>query len=305
MYKNFFLFLIFFLYTPNLYASEIIPSDVYREVYKIHEEIDIIKKHFGITKGWDNEETPRVDANLKPRHVWQKAYLILVKINILRMNLKLPRIEEVGIEPMLELHPNMVYEMTQRILVELRIIKKLYNISSKIEEAPIFTNKKPLDVFNFLHHVSLEMDLLNEHQLTPTDTYAQVKRLYDDITIILDNLEVMDKTIPPEKNKNSTTLDAFNAVFEFLEIIQNIQKTMGLERVDYFSFKSKKPEPADVVNLVGMATVELQVIKAFLGMTHEVTPPARHYYAKQPADVEQLIRWCIERMKLIRTLKEF
>jgi len=305
MLKKISLFLILCLIPATPYAVEITPSDVYREVHKIHDEIEIIKSHFDIKEDLQEGETLQVNTNIQPRHSWQKSYLVMVKVNVLRRNLKFPRIEEIGIEPLLNLDPRMMYGITQRVLAELRIVKDFLGIKEVIGKAPRFENKKPVDVFNYMHHISIEMDILNGSQAIPSDTYSQTRRLFDDIDSILAHLEINDKTIPPAKHMDATPIEEYRAVFELMEVIQAIYKKIGLEITDFSPFKMEKPEPSDVLNMVALTIGELQPIKAFLGMENDVTPAAKYYKNKIRADVEQLVRWNTDRMKLIRDSGKF
>ena len=292
--------IVLFLITITLEASRITPSEVYKEVAKIYKEVIILQHHFKIKK----EKTTNyrhIQTNIKPRNVWQKAYIILTKINILRKNHNLPRVEEIGIEPVLNLEPDIVYGMTQRILTELRIFKKLMGIKSKIAHIPNYTDKKPIDVFNFMHKVSNELDILIGHQTVPNDVFAQVMRVYDDISTILAKLNISDNTMPPKKHKNSKPKDVFKAAFELMDTVLAIQRRVNINRIDFSVFMKKQNiKPSNVYEIIGLVLSELQPIKAQLDIKRSITPPSKHYEDKSPADVEQLIMWAKSRLELVR-----
>ncbi|MCV6608677.1 MAG: hypothetical protein OIF32_10720 [Campylobacterales bacterium] len=279
------------------------PSEVFTEVEKIEKEILIIKKALNINTKVSKPK--RINTNLKPRHVWQKSYLLLMKVNVLRRKHQLPRIEEPGIEPVLDLNPDLVYEQTQRILTELRIFKTRKNIKKTITPTTKARNKNPIDVFNKMHQVSMEIDSLIGQQTAPSDVYSQVMRIYEDIGLILSNYGITDDTIPPAKNRDSKPKNAFLATMSLLEVIAQIQKKMGIEKTNFDPFIKDNIQPKDVINIVNMAIAELQPIKAYMEMKYAVTPPSKYYTRKIPADVEQLVKWNIDRLRLIKEINNY
>ena len=83
MIKIYALFLCFFVFITGARAElvEITPSEVYSQVMQIDKEIELLKKHFGMHR---EKKADIYRGNLRPRHVWEKSYLIQVKINVLR-----------------------------------------------------------------------------------------------------------------------------------------------------------------------------------------------------------------------------
>lgn len=281
------------------FESKIAPSEVFGEAETINRELTVIKQHFEVKAKASVEP---IYVEFRPRHVWQLSYIILVKINVLRLKHNLPRVEEVALEPVADLNPDLVYEQTQRILTELRIFKKRLGITQTIKKAPTYSGKTPSDVFHKLLLISAELDLLIGRQIAPSDVFAQVMRLYADVSIIHDFLEIKDTTIPPKKKQNARPADAFATTAKFLDRVNRLQKSVGISRTDFDGFKRKVYEPRDVFLLVGMTIAELQTIKAYLGIQHTITPPAKVHEGKRPADVEQLMGWAFSRLKLIKSL---
>ncbi len=297
--------IIFILIHMNyLFASVVQPSEVYAEAMKINKELTIIQQALKIKNPTTTQEHIKLfNTNLKPRHVWQKTYLVLVKINVLRKNHNLPRVEEVAVEPVLNLAPDLVYGMTQRILTELRIFKRLKNITTKITPTKTYKDKKPIDVFNLMHKNSLKLDKINKNQIKPSDVYAQVMRLHEDISQIFKYLSITDTTVPPLKNINSKPKDAYIAVLKLIDTIQKIQLKMGLTITNFDTFRNNNIQPSDVINMVMMAISEIQPIKSYIGLKTQVTPPAKSYQHKVPADVEQLLYWNVKRIVIINESK--
>jgi len=184
-----------FILSFSLSAKEITLNDVYTQAVLIQDHIHFLLKHYGIKHHYNvimREDLVR--TKLQPRDSWQKAYEILVKINMLRKSNNLPRIEPVGMEPVEKLNPDMVYGMTQRVLTEIRIFEVRKGIKIPNFKLKSFTNKTPLDVYNTLGHISMAFDELNRSSLSPSYVYAETIRIYGDLTMILNKLNIKDNT---------------------------------------------------------------------------------------------------------------
>ena len=115
------LFLLLFV-VLGIHAKTITPNDVYAQSMLIQNHLHFLLKYYKIKHNhYSIMQKTIVTTKLKPRNAWQKSYEILVKTNMLRTLHNLPRIEPVGMEPVEQLNPDMVYEQTQRILTEIKI----------------------------------------------------------------------------------------------------------------------------------------------------------------------------------------
>ncbi len=284
---------------------KITPSEVFTEALIMEKELDILKEHFDvdISSQQIEKNTQRVDGNFKSKHVWQLGYMLNVKINVFREKNNLPRIEEVGREPTLNVNPNLPYGMLKRVNTEILIIKKAFGITKKITNVKKVKGKTSIDVFSKLLLISKELDKLNGQTITPSAVFAQVMRVYHDVTTILNTLNITDDTIPPQKNENSKPKDSFTGVQNFIKHLKKLQRMVDIERTDFSGLAKNTITPEDTFILVQMAAAEFQIIKANLGLIHNVTPAAEFYDKKTPSDVEQLIGWTTRRIKLIKDLE--
>jgi len=294
--------LLLLLLCSALNAKIITPNEVYSEVSLISEELHSIMKYYNVVHN-DNEikKSTKVIVNLKPRNVWQKSYEIMIKINILRNTYNLPTIKPVNMSPVLELNPDLVYEQTQRILTELEIFKFRMGIPKGNNKRKKYTNMKPLDVFNGLSYLSASLDILNKGGLTPSFVFAENMKIYDDISLILEFLEIDDTTIPGFKNEKATPKDTFNTALKILEKIKYLQINAGIEFVDFRGFKKEQPSPSDVFSLTQMILAELQTLKAYIGL-YTITSTADKYKTKTPIEVDQLMSWNLRKLNLINSL---
>ena len=289
----------------NNKAIKITPSEVFTEALRLDSELETMKNHFGVDTL--QKETylkmKKVNGSFKPKHVWQLAYMLNVKINMFRVKHNLPRIAEVGIEPVLNVNPNMPYGMLRRQITEIQIIKKFFHIDEKVKSVKKVHGKTPTDVFNKLLHISKELDKLNKQDIDPSRVFSQVMRLYQDVTLILKVLNIKDDTLPSKKNKNSKPKDAFKQAIKLIKQIQRVQRTADIQRTDFSGLHKKDIVPEDVFIIIGMANAEIQTLKAYLGLKQEVAPLAKFYSNKTPSDVEQLIGWVTKRIELIKDLE--
>jgi len=291
-----------FMFVSALNAKSITPNEVYSQVSLINDELHSIMVHYNVKH--DDEQLKqysKVAVDLKPRNVWQKSYEIMIKINILRNTHSLPTIKPVNMSPVLHLNPDLVYEQTQRILTELKIFKFRMGIPKGSYRVKKFINKKPLDVFNGLSYLSASLDLLNKGELTPSYVFAENMKVYDDITLILEFLEIEDNTIPRFKNEDATPNDTFNTALKILEKIKQLQINVGMDFVDFSGFSKSKITPSDVFSLTQMILSELQTIKAYIGI-NSITSAALQYKTKTPIEVDQLMSWNLRKLNLINSL---
>ncbi len=298
------LFFLFFLSATSGAWAELVkitPSEVYGQVMQLNKEVDLLTKHFGLSH---EKKTDIYRANLLPRHVWVKAYVIMVKINVLRNKIGLPRNQANYMEPELNPSPALVFEQIRRLTAELRILKKRLGIKGWVGKPEQFSGKRPIDVFNRLHHISCQLDALNEEEINPNYVFAEVMRIHEDIVSVLRALRLRDKTYPPGKEENMTPADSLKAVFALLAEIQRLQKNTDISRTDFSAFQKeeKSVPPSDVFNMVGMCLAEIQTLKAHIGLKHNITVPAAYHQGKSTADVHQLLRWTTRMFRQVRQL---
>lgn len=287
-----------FLLSGGAHANEATPSDVYAQAVRIEHEIETLKRHFKVT-GKAHVEAKM--GNLKPRHVWANGYNVLLKLGKLRRKHGMVYIAPIGIEPMLDMPPNQPWAMTQRILTEIAIFKQNLDIPGQPPPLVPVTGKLPRDVYNKLNQISGELELLAGAS-TPSDAYSEVKRLNEDVNLLLRHQGIADNVAPPPRRDNLQPKDSLQAVFAVLAHIQRLQRSYGMETTDFKGFEaSEKTVPDDVMGLVGLSLAELQRVKAQLGMVHRITVPAEYAENKTPSDVVQLLGYIATKLGEIRT----
>ncbi|WP_353570863.1 hypothetical protein [Candidatus Albibeggiatoa sp. nov. BB20] len=301
MQKYLLLLLLFFqpfsLFAMTSYQGyKTTPSDVYKQLYIINEEIKLLKQFFRVTT---QVKPSKVNIELYSRHMWQKTYEVLIKINLFREKNGLPYIAVSSREPRKTPPPIIVYGQVLRILTELKIIKHALDIPNIEFEEKKFKNIRVVDSFNFINNISAELDLLLKKSLSPSFVFAQAMRISEDINAILDAQNIANNSIPPPKNKNTTPTESYAAAEQLMTEIVRIQRTTNVNSIDFKELKPNKITAGDVFSMTGIILAELQTIKAHLGLKYALTPVAKHYTNILPADVEQVLGWCVRKMQLI------
>lgn len=286
------------LFTQS-FANEITPSDVYAQVLRIATETILLKKYFNKT---EQVTAPIIEINLKPRHVWSKMYVILIKISLLRRLKGLMYMEPTYIEPAQEINPSYPWEQTQRILTEIAILKRQLGISGeRPKEIAVIPGKRPLDVFNKLNQISYDWTALLGGQIKPDIVYGEAMRLNSDIDDLLLLDTITDSAIVPKKIPESTSHNSLQTVCDILIEIQRLQLNLNIQVTDLNIFCEKLDvTPEDVFDLLSIALIEIQTIKAQRNLIHNVTPGAVYVRGKTPADVRQLLTYILRKLKLIR-----
>jgi len=294
------LFLLFFCFflSSSLSAKTLkSPSHVFAQVKKIEQEVRLILAHEGRRPVVKFQQ---VKVNLKPRHVWQKGYIIISQLNRFRKNKRWPVSVPGALEPVLELEPLLVYEQTQFILVRLANIKSRLGIRKKVKAPALIPGKRPIDVYNQLHFVSLLLDQLNQQEVTPTEVFGEVKRLFDDTSVLLDRLQISDPSFPPAKKAVVSPAENLVVALKLHNEISRLQRLIHVEPTSFSveNFK-EKVSPTDVYHLVELCLADLQTLKAYLNVK-TATPIVGSYAENSPAEVHQLLVWVIRKLALIQ-----
>ncbi|MBF0264204.1 MAG: hypothetical protein HQL46_02965 [Gammaproteobacteria bacterium] len=271
-------------------------NNSYDKAETVLREVRLIKKHFGITK----KPYPKViKTRLLTRHTRARAYELYAKLNILRVKNNLGIIEPPNMEPTTELNPIYTYAQLDRLLAEIGILKLHLGIKEKVLPVEQTSSRTATDSYNLLGLISAELDTINGEAFTPSHVFAEAMRIYEDLDAILLRLGIDDSTTPPRKRVDDKPIDTYKIAIKQLNAIKSIQAGIGMTSIDYFAFERQDVTPSDVYEITQIILSEIQVIKAYIGLNHEITRGAKYYTGKMPSDVSQLMRWLYKKIRLI------
>jgi hypothetical protein len=237
---------------------------------------------------------------MKPRHIRAESYILMFKLGKLRRKLGLTYIQPAGSEPSLDNRPGQPWGTLQRILTEIQIIKFYLGMPTPPPVAASVSGKRTIDVYNKLHQISAGLDLLTS-PVTPSEVYGEVKRLNEDVDVVLHHLRIFETAIPPPRRENLLPRDSLRAVFVLLAEVQRLQQQYGLDTTDFKGFDmGDNTDPDDVFGLIELTLAEWQRIKAHLGLIHQVTAPAGFEEGKVPSDVVQLLGYVTDKLRAIK-----
>lgn len=280
---------------------EITPSEVYGQVLLIEQETELLKRF--LKPAAQPHVWQPVKADLKPRHVWQEAYMLQMKISAFRQTQGMVGLSPVLIEPRRDVDPRLNWAQAQRILTEIRFFRKILEIPGEVGTAPKVEGKKPVDVYNKLREIEMQWDELAGLATDANLPFAQVLRLDEDVHTLMRALNVLDNAIPPANRPEATLADNLAEVFQVLEQVQRLQRLAGFETVDFSPFRNPgEITPNHVFNMICLTLAELQQIKAQVGLIHAITPPASYQENKTPADVMQFLGYVANKLRLIQHL---
>lgn len=284
----------------------ITPSEVYSQAEWILRETEEILRHFRPDLGQTALPQPPqpVTIELEPRHVWQKSYMVLVKINLFLRQHGSSGISPVVLDPTLHLEPRQNWAQTQRILTEIRILKRFFGIAGEVPPPTITSHQRPLEVFNKLDEVSRQWDAINRTEIRPAQVYAEVSRVNEDIDEIMRRLQIPNTAAPPAKKAEANSGDSLRQALQLMGEVQRLQHLARQATIDFRAmFNPDVATPDQVFTMVGMVLAEIQPIKVLLGMTFRITPPADYQEDKSSADVEQLLGYVTHKVRLIQALQ--
>ncbi len=277
--------------------AEMTPDTVYEQALQIEKEIELLRRYYKIV---ERNPSPPTAADLQPRHSWQRTYVIMVKLNLFRRKHGLVGFSPLTIEPTIDMNDSFTWAQTQRILTEIGIIKQQLNITGEVSPVTPVQGRRQIDVFNLLKQIGYDMDSLNGEALTPSTVYAELRRINEDVNVIMSNTSTADVAFPPARIPDAIPKNSLDAAFALMEELKRMQRQLGMASIDFGPFyKTDNIVPADVFMMVNMCFAELQVIKAKLGLIHAITPPAEYQEGKIPADVVQLMGFLTNKLRQV------
>jgi len=296
---KYFLLSLFFI-PISIFSEEkvVTPTEVYGYVSQLEGEIELLKKYFNVNK---KTLAKNVEANLYPRHVWQKVYMLLIRLNMFRSKHGMARVAPAMLQPMENMTPLHSWAEIQRVLAEFKYFRYELDINGESFPSKEAGQKRVVDVYNKLSQVELDLQDVIGEPIGMSFIYSEVLRLNEDINNVITKLEIEDLGVPPQKIENATLEDGLKATFVLMEAIQSLQKKLGVDTVDFTPFyKTEDVSAADIFNMVGMCIAEMQFLKAKLGLKDMMIPIPEYRVAKNVAEVTQLLGYTTDKLKMIK-----
>ena len=264
--KSYLLCILFNLFTCLIaQAKDYTPSDVYAEALLLEQNIKQWHAKEGELNPWI---TIAIENHYKPRHVFQKAVVIIEKINRYRVNVLKVGAIPVNYPAGRAITQNEVYNEVSRARQE--FLAMLKNINIVIKDTSIkqkVTGKGPNDVYAKLEEISLAFDgSLGLRGISPSDVYVASQQIVSlaKFLRVSQNLAVIDPIVKRTKNKHPN--HALAAVKTLTMRINAIEQNLSMDPVRVIDVPKKVISPSDVYNAMGIVFAELQRIQYHLGL---------------------------------------
>ena len=267
-------------------------------------------------------EQVRSDANVKtpwpetkvsgerfPRHVLQKCFEVLSKVNRVRVNrnmgaIAIPRF------PTREITPNEVMSAANRLVGECRLLVKENTSVASSDDAKILNEQRITATHNYklLSELSLALDpVLGLRGFSPGDVYAQSERVLKNAQFIRLSQNLPADVAKPERRAGTHPNHALKASVELLGCIATAESNLWMRPCAVPAQRRQKTAPNEVYDMLQIVLAEQQRIKYRLGVERHFLAP-KPDKTKMPADVIQNIEWAKALMpdfSISRTLVQY
>ncbi|CAK0752438.1 conserved hypothetical protein [Gammaproteobacteria bacterium] len=270
-------------------ADEITPAHTFQAADNINAELAAMHEA--------NSSQPVIDEGFPaltpryPRHVFQKAREVLIKVEMLRSLNGLSE-NPVPVFPVTEIKPANVLKMLDTALQDLTELRPIFKVTKKIAPAPLLPGKVPTDVYGNLQKASNSLDGLGIPKTVPNDVYRLALMIVDDLEKIR---AARGKTDPVNATTGTTgkkPLDTYNRTFEILEALKaKVEIDPALKITGGIVLPNRRTgaiTPSYVLDLENNVLAELSAIKAVTSISSPtVLPPPPQ--GKTPSDTYDLL----------------
>lgn len=267
------------------------PSHVYQTVSSIAVELDLLHDA--------NLSKPKSGStqykNRRPRHVYQKAREVLIKVNTLRWLNGVSRVD-IPNPPAREIVPGDVNVMVAASLQAVRGLRSVFGVAEKSKPALLVMGKTPSDVYANLARVSVMVDGLGIPSIVPNDVYRLMQTVLNEFASIQRrNNSLADVSATP-KSKGRSPKDVYVKGLELLTALKELVATRKRYQiaggVKLIAQPSGNVSPGNVLDLIGNILAEVSAMKAHLGIKEAMVfaaPPS----GKTPSDVYDSLQQAI------------
>jgi len=278
------IFLILIAFSSNVSAAiSKTPGDVYAVLQQARVEVEILRQQSKVKRSW-----PVIKTVTKPypRHVLMKCDEVLVKLNRLR---KIKRMGEVTIPvyPSRNITPDDVYDMSVRMLKELRIVTGSSKSQRRITSIGPESKIKYEMNYQLLSEISRALDpVLGIEGFTPADVHALTGRVVANALFLRTSQNLPEPVEEPDfdMRRKRHPNHALMEVYETLSQVSQLERNLWMEPCEVPKLKSRKIGPNEVYDAVLTVMAELQRIKYRLGLEYRTKTPKTES-GKTPNDV--------------------
>lgn len=272
-----------FLFVPQARAQEVMPSYVYQTAEAVDRELGLILELQGIRPA-HYEETSEAR---RPRHIMQKVRESYSKLQKLQETRKLPVILVPAFSASRIVHAD-VKLYVDRLLVDVRKLKKAYAIRKNIVTAGYRGGKNTTDLYNKMAQISSKFDVLLGVAVLPSDVYrlaVTVRQLLEEVYRHKTTGQSLNVSLDPVSGKSPK--DVFRHGYLLHGKLKKLEQQQDF-RIDggVGGVRPKKGRisPTDVLDLMNIILADVNAITLSVGLQH-VTELVPYEGGKIPSDV--------------------
>ena len=249
----------------------------------------------------EDPDAPALTERL-PRHVFQKAREVLLKVEALRKLKGLPEnpVPQVAVR---EIVPADTMKLLTQALADTKELASAFGNPPMPPAPPLVEGKTPTDAYDKLSKVSLSLDGLGLPASVPNDVYRITLTMVSDIELIRAARKISTPVAEPGEISPKKPADVYDIAYTLLSDL----KTLVESNPDYAIPKgiilpNKRAgtiKPSYALEMMNLVQAETTAIKAKVGATKptELAPPQS---GKSPTDTyrqETLARALIATLK--------
>ena len=241
-------------------SQTITPSHVHQQARLLVAEVRVLRSAL-------TADTPARDPGLQtkksPLHVYSKSLELLEKISRTQTKLGMPPVEVGALPEVKKVTPTQVYESMQRILSELRRIKKEKGIETTVSMPEFEPGKLPSDVYEEVWRASYLMDSL-AGSIDPSSVYRNAQLLLQELAVVANATGATLPQDKPELDSRARPEDANIEAFKNLYRVAAVQRRFNMPPIHVPDFPEGDISPSDVYDTTNMLRAELHRIRLHL-----------------------------------------
>ena len=255
------------------------PSHVYQNTKRILAEINLIRKHSDIT---DTPRDPGRQIKKLPIHVFSKAVELMGKIGRRQRSIGMAPMSA-ALLPFEHIDPGMVNAQADRILADLKKLKRAANISEKIAQQTFEPGKTPSDVYGLMWQASYAFDGI-VGQISPGEVFHNARLMMLELEIITSSVGVEGSQAVQERSTDKTPENVLTENFVSMYKIARIQRFLAMEPFYVPPLPGGSITPSNVYDTTVTILAELHRCKIKLGLTERAVN-TDSAVEKTPSDV--------------------
>lgn len=244
-------------------ANEVTPGQVHQAVLDMISEIWLLRDAEGVA---DYPPEAEHQEDRLPIHAYVKSLEVMKKVSRLqgRLDMSPDRAEGIPVRPVL---PRDVLGNVRQIIDGLRAVKTRLAVSDEIQPAPLEGRMDFSMVYKALGDASFLLDGLVGAPISPSDVFANVLEIQDDLELIAAKLGANLLLEPPgvdgEKSARAVAQQVLRATYKVI----GLQARLGMNESSMPILTLVRVTPSEVFESTSIILAELARIKTHLDIS--------------------------------------